>query len=111
MFSSDYVSETKSVQYITVTNDYFVTTQYEKNCESLYLRYPLFCSFSANDFTEDIRRSSQPRKYSRKNWPIESPKHLCRVGSSGTNITGMPNRFLALGDKRKNPYSNEYSTM
>ncbi|KAE9532801.1 hypothetical protein AGLY_009882 [Aphis glycines] len=33
------------------------------------------------------------------------------ISSRATSITGIPNRVLALGDKRKNPYSKEYSTM
>lgn len=40
-----------------------------------------------------------------------SPKHLSVLGSSWTVSTGMRRRFRVDEDKRRWPYSNEYSTM
>lgn len=68
-------------------------------------------SCSASVLMLASKRSSYPKNSLSTNRPNESPKHASLFGSNKTILTGIPSRCRTLGDKRKKPYSNEYSTI
>ena len=102
------------MQYIILIFDDLIklTTLNKKNKRwHLYLKYPLLSSDSARVFILAISTSSYPRNPSKMKRLKVSPKHLSWFGSRVTIFTGIFNLDLVAGERRRNPYSSEYSTM